>query len=398
MDISWTAGRATTAWPGSCSGKSGPPSGAQSSITACSSTSTAGGTTWDTGDLDVLREPYPRLLRFAEYLESIRQPDGLLPVENIGVPSVWIDHHAYQKQRHKQCAFNLYTAAMAEHALANIARAFGDTHRAEQFVLWGRETLNATIDEFWSEEHGLFINNLPWLEDEKQRRLDDRSLATAVLFDQCPAARVEPALGVLADCPTDMGLSYPANAGWRLWALAKLGRVDVVLRDLRTRWATMSSVIHNNTLQEEWQAKPDTGDQWSHCPVAPMYVLFMDICGIRPPGPRLLALPDPPATGRSAVDRRDGTNRPRPDPLPGPAHVGRPRRRFDTSSGDRSRTAPAPHRVGRFPGDPAGSSAGPQATPPANWSVRVPALNDCVPFRFPPRPVHRQRAACGRRR
>lgn len=239
----------------------------------------------DTGDLDVLREPYPRLLRFAEYLESIRQPDGLLPVENIGVPSVWIDHHAYQKQRHKQCAFNLYTAAMAEHALANIARAFGDTHRAEQFVLWGRETLNATIDEFWSEEHGLFINNLPWLEDEKQRRLDDRSLATAVLFDQCPAARVEPALGVLADCPTDMGLSYPANAGWRLWALAKLGRVDVVLRDLRTRWATMSSVIHNNTLQEEWQAKPDTGDQWSHCPVAPMYVLFMDICGIRPLAP-----------------------------------------------------------------------------------------------------------------
>ena len=57
-----------------------------------------------TGDLDALREPYPRLLRFAEYLRSLQRQDGLLPVENIGIPSVWIDHAAYQRQRHKQCA------------------------------------------------------------------------------------------------------------------------------------------------------------------------------------------------------------------------------------------------------------------------------------------------------
>ncbi|HEX5692985.1 MAG TPA: alpha-L-rhamnosidase N-terminal domain-containing protein, partial [Roseiflexaceae bacterium] len=62
----------------------------------------------ETGDLDALREPYPRLLRFAEYIASLRGSDGLLPVENLGVPAVWIDHQAYRRQRHKQCAFNLY--------------------------------------------------------------------------------------------------------------------------------------------------------------------------------------------------------------------------------------------------------------------------------------------------
>ena len=41
---------------------------------------------------------------------------------NLGVPSVWIDHHAYLKQRHKQCAFNLYIAAAMEKALAPICR------------------------------------------------------------------------------------------------------------------------------------------------------------------------------------------------------------------------------------------------------------------------------------
>jgi hypothetical protein len=58
-----------------------------------------------------------------------------------------------------------------------------------------------------------------------------------------------------------MGFSYPANAGWRLWALAKGGRADVVLQDLRERWATMDSVKLNNTIQEDWLAKPDSGQK-----------------------------------------------------------------------------------------------------------------------------------------
>jgi len=63
--------------------------------------------------------------------------------------------------------------------------------------------------------------------------------------------------------------------------LAKLGRIDVVLSELRKRWATMRSVVENNTLQEAWQAEPDSTSQFSHCAVAPLYVLFMDIAGIR---------------------------------------------------------------------------------------------------------------------
>jgi hypothetical protein len=94
-----------------------------------------------------------------------------------------------------------------------------------------------------------------------------------------------------------MGFSYPANAGWRLWALAQGGRADIVLQDLRERWATMDSVKLNNTLQEDWQARPDSGQQWSHCAVVPLYIAYMGLAGIRPlePGFRRVEIRPQPA-------------------------------------------------------------------------------------------------------
>ncbi len=47
----------------------------------------------------------------------------------------------------------------------------------------------------------------------------------------------------------------------------------------------MKSVLLNNTLQEDWQVAMDTEDEWSHCCVSPVFVLFSDIAGIRPTAP-----------------------------------------------------------------------------------------------------------------
>ncbi len=234
------------------------------------------------GDLKVLSEPFPRLLRFAQYLKSLIGRDGLLPVENLGVPSVWIDHDAYRQQRHKQCAFNLYAAAMLQYALAPLCRVFGETQRSGAASALGRQLEAAVVRKFWSEEHHLFVNNLPWLAEEKEIRLCDRSLATAILFDQCPEYQHKESLRALVETPGEMGFSYPANAGWRLWALAKGGRVDVVVKELRERWASMDSVRLNNALQENWHVKPDSDSQWSHCAVVPLYVAVMNLAGIRP--------------------------------------------------------------------------------------------------------------------
>lgn len=239
----------------------------------------------ETGDLGAVKEPYPRLLRFAQYLEKIRGADGLLPVENLGVPAVWIDHNAYKKQSHKQCAFNLYAAAMFKNALAPLCRAMNDGEKAPHYERLSHEILKATVGKYWNADRGRFESNLPWQAEEKEIRLCDRSLATSILYEQCPGRNTVEAVKALAECPPEMGLSYPANAYWRYWALAKSGRTGVIVQDWRENWAPMSSVVLNNSLQENWTAEPDGTQEWSHCPVSPVYVLFMDIAGIRPTAP-----------------------------------------------------------------------------------------------------------------
>ena len=47
----------------------------------------------------------------------------------------------------------------------------------------------------------------------------------------------------------------------------------------------MPSVVLNNTTSEDWAVRPDSSDQWSHCAVGPLFVLYMDIAGIRPGAP-----------------------------------------------------------------------------------------------------------------
>ena len=247
-----------------------------------------------TGDVAALREPFPRLVKFFTYLRSIRGEDGLLPVEDLGIPSVYIDHLAYKKQKHKQCAFNLYASAMMSHALAPLCHAFGETGWEDEVRNCAHEILDAAQKAFW--DGNVYVVNLPWAAGEGERRTCDRSLATAILFDLCPGGKTDAALAQLADEPPSMGLSYPANAGWRLWALAKGGRPDVILRDFRTRWAAMDSVKFNGTLQEFWQERPDGGSVMSHsCPV-PLYVLYMGIAGILPLEPgftRCMVRPQP---------------------------------------------------------------------------------------------------------
>ncbi len=238
-----------------------------------------------TGDLEAVREPYARLVRFADYLPTLLDAHGLLAVENLGIPSVWIDHVPYRQQRHKQCAFNLYAAAMLAHAFAPLCEAMGEPARAAAARKFGRQLHRRTVARFWDPERALFVHNLPWLAEEPEARCCDRSLATAILFDQCPGGRTSAVLQMLAEAPPEMGLSYPNNAGWRLWALAKGGRADVIAHELRHRWATMDSVIENNTVQEDWETRPESNQLWSHCPVVPLYIAYHGLAGIRPLAP-----------------------------------------------------------------------------------------------------------------
>lgn len=209
----------------------------------------------------------------------------MVKVKDLGIPVVWMDHCAYKQQKHKQCAFNLNISAMLQYALVPIAKLFNDKKNAVKYTKLSKNILTQTVKKFWDKKQKVFIINLPWIKEEKQPFYCDRSLATAVLFNQCPDNEISVSLRILAECLDNMGFSYPANAGWRLRALAQNGYANIVLNEFRNKWAGLDSVIQNNTLQENWVVSTDSADEWSHCPVVPLYVFFMDIAGIKPTSP-----------------------------------------------------------------------------------------------------------------
>jgi hypothetical protein len=238
----------------------------------------------ESGEAEPAVSLYPRFTRFFDYLLARRGREALLPVEGWGVPAVWIDN-GYARPRHKQLAFNLFTAAILEAALAPIAGLAGDAAGEKRWRAAAAQLEAECVRRFWSAERSVFVSNLPWEDEEGAARLDDRSIATALLFDQCPGGRVAESVASLASPPESMVLSYPANSHWRMHALARHGRPDAVLRELRERWAVLPSVRLNNTTPEDWAVRPDSSDQWSHCAVGPLFVLFMDLAGIRPAAP-----------------------------------------------------------------------------------------------------------------
>jgi hypothetical protein len=233
-----------------------------------------------TGDLTALDEVFPRLVRFYAYLKNLIREDGLLPTEDLGTPTVWIEHGV--SKRHIKCSFNLYAAAMLKYAFAEICTAKGEQRIAKDAISTSEFLLQNTIKHFWSATHRLFVSNLPWLDEEGHIQLHDRTLATAILFDLCPKSDTAASIKALVERPPNLHLSYPANAGWQLWALAKAGRADKIIDDLKGRWYDMPSVTQNNTLGEWFELKPDSHNQWCHAPVAPLYTMYMNIAGITP--------------------------------------------------------------------------------------------------------------------
>lgn len=263
-----------------------------------------------TGDEGPIRENWTRLERFARLLYD-RAGTGLLGTDGWEPNAVWIDHDAFGQQADKACAFNLYVVAMIRHALIPIGDLVGWGRRPSVLDAWvedesiSEETrwelirtrrphrleyerfadrlMRRVQERFWSQGQGLFLAQGP--RGEGKLRTDDRTLATAVLYDLCPGDKTGPSIDALAARPDWLGQSYPCNMPWNYWALAKAGRIQAVIDDLRGRWAPMRSVRENNTLQEHWNLTPDTTSLMSHCPVAPLTALYQGVLGLWPTRP-----------------------------------------------------------------------------------------------------------------
>lgn len=236
--------------------------------------------TLHSGDPAILEKCWPGFRKLACFLLGLRGKDGLVRVEDTGVPAVWLDVSAFRRQRDKKCVFNLHVAAMLRDALAPLARRQGEEALAREYERQAESLLARTGEIYWDPEAGLFFDNLPTWREDGGKVTSDRTLAVALLHGFLPGDGRE-AVRALAEKPDFLLLSYPANAVWRLKALAQAGRCDAVTEEFRTLWTRMDSLEYNNTLQEGYRMRPDSTDEWSHCPLAPGLAPFEYYGGLR---------------------------------------------------------------------------------------------------------------------
>lgn len=255
------------------------------------------------------QESLSPLVRFVRHLQG-RGTTGP-SAENERVNAVWIDHDAFREPREKNCAFRLYVVAMIRQAYVPMMDAVltSDPDRKDDglafFRRFRREAVEfadriegALLENYWDPGRRMFgVHYRSKRGPRPDFRADDRSLATAVLYDLCPYGQIGPSVEALATRPEWMGQSYPCNMPWNYWALARAGRIQAVIDDLRERWAPMRSVSENNTLQEHWHVTPDTTSLMSHCPVAPLTALYQGVLGLWPTQPGFAAMTVRPQLG-----------------------------------------------------------------------------------------------------
>lgn len=251
-----------------------------------------------TGKTDDLEEAFPRLLRFYDLIKNSIGAEGLLPVENLGVNAIWMDTDSYKADRDKQCAYNLYVAAMLKQALAPLAGEFGFDALQKEMLEMSMQLVKSVDAKFYLASEDLLIINLPWIEEDGEKRTCERSLAHWVLGGFVPEASKKTVLKEVTSLPKRLGRCYPANTIWTYWTLSALGNTGFILKDFDQRWLNMLSVRENNTIQEHWRAEKDTQNQLSHAGIAPFYAAYMCFAGIEVirPGGSLIRMRPQPAT------------------------------------------------------------------------------------------------------
>ena len=198
---SWTATRLTTALPGCHSASWTRPIRARSSITALVSCSTTGTTTSKRVTLT------PSANRSLACCGSAII-SGLCGTERACCQSrTWASRMSGSTTKPTGISATVSARSTSTpprcitHALAPLADAMGDAEARRTGARAGAQLLQATTARFWSRDERIFVDNLPWLSEDKRPRMSDRALATSVLFGQCPGGDTAAARARWQRCP-----------------------------------------------------------------------------------------------------------------------------------------------------------------------------------------------------
>lgn len=262
-----------------------------------------------TGDIKILEETYPNVKAFVKWLAGHAEKECWLHWDFDPGQVIWLDHLGkWGPLRNKECAFNMYVYNLFHSAFPAIAGKLGDNDLTDFTIQIARGMKKKMYKDFWSDELGLFVNNLPWVSKDRYYHLHELTFANSILSGIVDKENRGNTVDALANrCfrmpyvdevhttlviggkkrKLPMGIYHP-TVNCRLDALGMMDRQDIILKDLREIWAKMESVKQNLTISESWGMRGSGGSYgktvgaWAQCNTVPLHMLFRHIIGIRP--------------------------------------------------------------------------------------------------------------------
>jgi len=264
---------------------------------------------YHTGNKKLLEETYPNVKAFVKWLVGHAEKKNWIRWDFDPGQCIWLEHLGkWGPLRNKECAFNMYLYDLFHTVYPAIAETVGDRELSAVTRGIAGGIKKRIHRDFWSDELGLLVNNLPWASKDGHHHIHELTLAVSILYGIVGKEHQTNTVDALAnrrfriphvdDAYTiinaggknrriPLRICHPVSS-FRLDALGMAGRHDIILKDLREVWARMESVKQNLTIAESWGMRGIGGSYgkvagaWAQCNTTPLHMLFRHIIGIRP--------------------------------------------------------------------------------------------------------------------
>ena len=246
------------------------------------------------GDLAIAEEIFPAVAKALGWFMPWLDPEGLLS----GVPGwVFVDWSEKLDRRGEVLALNALFATALKVA-SRVAEGAGAPALADRWRALASSVASAAADRFWDSKRAVYADC--WAESGLSPVVSQQANAAAVAFGIAPDARWDSIFDYILDegrikltkawrwdaerpfeARHDVILAQPFSCHFLHAALARAGRVDDILANIRTRWAPM---LTGGTFWESWQLTEMT----SRChafSATPVYDLSTYVLGLRPAAP-----------------------------------------------------------------------------------------------------------------
>jgi len=259
-----------------------------------------------TGDLDMAAELLPSVLRALDWFDRLVDEHGLLN----NVPEWNFVDWAEVDRRGEGTVYN----ALYYHTLRvveDLARRLGLAAIAERCATRAQSIREAVNARLWSEERGAYVDAC--IDGEQSRRLSQQANAVCIAYDIAPPERWERIFATILDesrlALTSIGmmsapyqvdfdeerhvvLAQPFFMHHVHRALARAGRYDDLIWNIRQRWGAMIEA-GATSIWEVWHPMASQCHAWSTTPTFDLSTEVLGVVPLEPGFARVRIAPQP---------------------------------------------------------------------------------------------------------